>query len=305
VQRMRTFTHLMPGEKQGCIGCHESRQQAVAAPHPAPRAPERLRPPDWGAGIGFDYARIVQPVLDRHCVECHSGPTPAAKVDLCGDATDFFNVSYETLARGRKRKGETEWDSPYVNWIPTYNGMEQNILEVTPKTWGSPHSQLAEVLLSGHPDTNGAPRLKLNSPERRRVMAWIDLNVPYYGTSETTHPETRGCRQLLPVDFEKTLAEVANRRCGDCHNGGKIPRQFWTRIVNPQLNNFLLAPLAKEFGGSGACGQAVFASTNDADYQAILRMFDPLLAGLRLRPRTDMAGAKPADVDRSCLGKLD
>ncbi len=305
VQRMRTFTHLMPGEKQGCIGCHEPRQQVVAAPRSLPRASDRLRPPDWGEGVGFDYARIVQPVLDTHCVKCHSGPTPPAKVDLCGDVTDFFNVSYETLARGRKRKGEAEWDSPYVNWIPTYNGMEQNILEVTPKAWGSPRSQLAELLVNGHPDTNGAPRLKMAASEIRRVLAWIDLNVPYYGTSETTHPETVGCRRIYPAALDKTLAEVATRRCAECHDGGKVPRQFWTRISNPELNSFLLAPLAKAAGGSAVCGKIVFASTADPDYLAIRRTFDTVLAQLRERPRTDMAGARPAVVDRSCLGKLD
>ena len=26
VQRMRTFTHLMPGEVQGCIGCHDQTE---------------------------------------------------------------------------------------------------------------------------------------------------------------------------------------------------------------------------------------------------------------------------------------
>jgi len=304
VQRMRTFTHLMPGETQGCIGCHESRQQVAAAPIAAPRVPEALRPPEWGEPVGFDYARVVQPLLDAHCVKCHSGVTPPGKVDLCGDATDFFNVSYEVLARGRQRAGEAEWDSPYVNWIPTYNGMEQNILEVTPKAWGSPRSRLAEVLLSGHPDTSGTPRLTMEAREIRRVLAWIDLNVPYYGTSETTHPDTRGCRQLLPADLEKTLSDVAKRRCSECHEGGKIPRQFWTRIVNPQMNSFLLAPLAKKAGGSGACGKEVFQSAADPDYQAILRTFDPVLAHLRELPRTDMAGAKPAEVDRSCLGSL-
>ena len=225
-------------------------------------------------------------------------------MDLCGDATDFFNVSYETLARGRRRAGEAEWESPYVNWIPTYNGMEQNILEVTPKAWGSPRSRLAEILVRGHPDTNGAPRFKLEPRETRRVLAWIDLNVPYYGTSETTHPEAIGCRRIYPTELDATLADVAKRRCSECHNGGKIPRQFWTRIVNPQMNAFMLAPLAKDAGGSGACGKAVFASAADPDYQTLLRVFEPVLAQLRTRPRTDMPGAKPADVDRSCLGSL-
>jgi hypothetical protein len=305
VQRMRTFTHLMPGETQGCVGCHEPRQQTAAAPQAAPRLPDVLRPPEWGEAVGFDFTAHVQPVLDAHCVKCHSGATPPRKVDLCGDKTDFFNVAYETLARGRKRSGEAEWDSPYVNWIPTYNGMEQNILEVTPKAWGSPRSKLTEILLGGHPETNGLPRVKMEPREIRRLLTWIDLNVPYYGTSETAYPEKRGCCQMYPADLDKTLADVAKRRCAGCHNGGKIPRQFWTRITNPQMNPFLLAPLPKEAGGSGACGRAVFQTRDDPDYQALLRTFEPILAQLRARPRMDMPGAKPADVDRSCLGKLD
>ena len=321
VQRMRTFTHLMPGELQGCVGCHEPRQQTVRSGGvPAATAavgqgttpasgltgvsPAKLRPPDWGERVGFDYSTVVQPVLDTHCVSCHSGPLPPKKVDLCGDKTDFFNVSYEWLARGRKHSGESEWDSPYVSWIPTYNGMEQNILEVTPKAWGSPRSLLAEILLSGHRDTNGAPRVHPEPREIRRVLAWIDLNVPYYGTSETAYPDRKGCRQILPADLDRTLADVAQRRCSGCHAGGKIPRQVWTRITHPEMNNFLLAPLARSAGGSEACGQPTFQSAADSDYQAILQTFAPLTALLRDRPRMDMPGAKPADVDRSCLGQI-
>lgn len=51
-------------------------------------------------------------------------------------------------------------------------------------------------------------------------------------------------------------------------------------------------------------GKAIFKSVADPDYQAILQTFDPVLAQLRERPRTDMVGAKPADVDRSSLGSL-
>ncbi len=305
VQRMRTFTHLMPGEVQGCVGCHESRQRVVIPARVASRLPETLRPPEWGQGIGFDYSTLVQPVLDRHCTQCHSGPTPAAKVDLCGDKTDFFNVSYEFLARGRRRSGEAEWDSPYVSWIPTYNGMEQNILEITPKAWGSPRSRLAELLLNGHPGADGKSRLQMSPPEIRRLLTWMDLNVPYYGTSETAYPERKGCCQIYPADLDQTLLEIGKSRCAECHKDGKIPRQFWTRISNPQMNNFMLAPLARSAGGSGICGQPVFASTDDPDYQAILKTFQAVNDMLHERPRLDMPGGKPALVDRSCLGKLD
>lgn len=295
VQRMRTFTHLMPGEVQGCIGCHADRSSVT---QPARRratatAPRELRPPAWGQGVGFDYSTVIQPILDRHCVTCHSGLQPPQRVDLGGDKTDFFNVSYETLARGRHRISEGEYDSPYVNWIPTYNGMEANILEVTPKAWGSPRSKLADLLLAGHPDAAGQPRVQLTAAERRQIFQWIDLNIPYYGTTEPAYPDMRGCRQIYPADLDKTLAAVAARRCAGCHAGGEIPREVWTRITHPQLNRFLLAPLAKTAGGLEACGQTVFASQDDPDYQAILRTFEPLTALLKAKPRDDMPGARP------------
>lgn len=303
VQRMRSFTHLMPGEVQGCVGCHASRSDATPLGDRATavhRSFKPLTPPEWGPG-GFDYAAVVQPVLDRHCQECHSGVSPAGEVDLSGDRTDFFNVSYETLARGRRQAGEAQWESPYVSWIPSYNGFEANILQVTPKSWGSPRSKLADLLLSGHPDQEGRPRVQLDQASVRRVLAWIDLNVPYYGTSETTHPDNRGSRRIYPADLDRVLQEVAGRRCSGCHEGGKVPRPFWTRLTHPELNAFLAAPLAEAAGGSGKCRQAVFASPQDADYQAILRTFDPVLEELERNPRMDMPGAKASlAVNRSC-----
>ena len=298
VQRMRSFTHLMPGEVQGCIGCHEQRRHAS---RPAPgaaynRTPRDIEPPEWGAG-GFDYSRVVQPVLDKHCIECHNSITPPDGIDLTAGKTDYFNVSYDVLARENQGRTGTK----YVNWIPTYNGQEWNILEVTPKTWGSPRSKLAELILSGHPDEDGEPRYEMNEMERRRIFAWIDLNVPYYGTSETAYPDNQGCRRIVPPALEKTLAEVANRRCAECHAGGKVPRRQWVRITEPQYNPFLIAPLAKAAGGNEKCGKAIFADTNDPDYKAILATFDPVVEMLRNTPRMDMPNAVPSDtVSRCC-----
>ncbi|MCX5685437.1 MAG: hypothetical protein NT049_17410, partial [Planctomycetota bacterium] len=304
VQRMRTFTHLMPGETQGCIGCHEPRTQTSAvaqATDALHAAAHKLRPPEWGVE-GVDYSRVVQPVLDKHCVSCHSGVRAAKKVDLSGDKTDFFNVSYEWLARGRKGNGFVNWGSPYVSWIPTYNGHEQNILQIAPKTWGSPRSPLADLLLAGHPDAAGKPQVNMTDAERRRVLLWIDLNVPYYGTSDAVYATRKGARQLYPADLDKTLADVAKRRCAECHSGGAVPRPFWTRITHPELNGFLAAPLAAAAGGSGACGKAVFRDTGDPDYHAILKTFEPIAATMREQPREDMLPvAVQANANRSGL----
>jgi hypothetical protein len=298
VQRMRTFTHFMPGEVQGCVGCHERRlDTSRARPTIASAAmPKELRPPEWGVR-GFGYSEIVQPVLDRYCAGCHNPVDAPGRVDLSGGKTDFFNVSYETLAReNRTRRG-----SKYVSWICTNNGWEWNILEVQPKSWGSPQSRLAEIVLSGHPDERGKARFEMDEVSRRRIFAWIDCNVPYYSTSETAYPERRGCRQIVPENLEAVLADVAARRCAECHQGGKIPRREWVRITEPELNPFLLAPLARSAGGSQRCGRAVFADRRDPDYQAILTTFEPLTAMLKARPRMDMPGGVPATgVCREC-----
>jgi len=290
VQRMRSFTHLMAGEVQGCIGCHEPRSESprVARMQRTGRRPQPLRPPEWGRR-GFDYAGIVQPVLDRHCTRCHKPPDPPNGVDLTGDVTDFFCVSYEVLAREKFDRG---WGGRgYTRSISTYNGAERNILEITPKVWGSPASPLADRILAGHPDADGRPRARLTDAQRRRLFAWIDLNVPYYGTSLARDYERQGCRRLYPADLDKVLADVAGRRCAACHQGGKVPRKEWVRIARPRYNAFLLAPLARSAGGTEACGRAVFQNTSDPDYRAVLDTFEAVRQGLRQRPRVDMAGA--------------
>lgn len=283
VQRMRTFTHFMPGEKQSCIGCHADRNYVSPAGMTAGRsiaagrAARQLAEPEWGSRDGFSFARVVQPVLDKQCVRCHD---EKSSLDLSGDRTDYFNVAYENLAR-RGTQAEHGDDArggmagfgknPYTSWIPTFNGCESNILLIEPKTWGSPVSRLAEVVLSGHPDDQGAKRIDLSAGERLRILMWIDLNVPYYGTSQSRQPGLRGCRQILPKDLDAVLKDVAARR------GIVLPRTFFVRLDHPEKNPFLAMPLAA--GG--------FASPEDPDYRRILGCFAEVPAALAERIDVD------------------
>ena len=304
VQRMRSFTHLMPGEIQGCVGCHADRNTLtpVRGGQLVLRGPaQELHQPAWGVK-GFSYPEVVQGVFDRHCTECHNEREQPGGVDLTGDMTDFFNVSYDVLGR-TGTQGEKEWlqhgspsgaefdrvrgMSPWIEWLWTINGSETNILEIAPRRWGSPASKLAEILRSGHPDENGQPRVAVPDDDRRRVYLWMDLNIPYYGTSSSNHPEQLGSRRMLPLDLDATLSEVASRRCVQCHQG-ELPRKFYTRVMNPEKNSFLLAPLAAAAGGTQKCGLPVFPSTDDPDYQRILQTFAPIHALLKQRPRADM-----------------
>ena len=161
---------------------------------------------------------------------------------------------------------------------------------MTPKAWGSPASLLAELIVSGHPDEDGARRVTLAPEERQRVFTWIDLNVPYYGTSESNYYDRKGCRRLYPEGLDAVLEDVAGRRCAECHKES-IPRAHYTRILTPEENSFLLAPLAKTAGGTEACGRPVFPSREDPDYRKILDTFSPLRRMVEKRPRMDMPGA--------------
>ena len=99
LQRMTSGLQLMPGERVSCIGCHEGRQSTPRSlsglPLAAHMPPRDLKPPEWGTDGILDYPSLVQPVLDRHCVECHSGPTPDGGYDLTGDKTRYFSMSYD------------------------------------------------------------------------------------------------------------------------------------------------------------------------------------------------------------------
>ena len=284
VQRMRTFTHLMPGERQSCIGCHADRNYISSADFPngnrsiaISRPAEPLTPPEWGNKIGFSFPRIVQPVLDKNCVKCHD---ETSKLDLSGDRTDYFNVAYENLAR-RGTQAEHGWDArggmsrfgrnKYTSWIPTYNGCESNILQITPKQWGSHASLLANLVIAGHPDSKGNKRIALTHSDQEKILLWIDLNVPYYGTSQSRLPHLRGCRRVYPANLDRVLAEVGKRR------NIRLPRTFFVRLDHPEKNVFLAKPLE----------EGVFKSTEDPDYQKILGCFKGVRDLLKLRNDID------------------
>ena len=310
LQRMRSFTHLMPGEIQGCVGCHADRN-SVASSGPKlmataiRRKPQELQAPAWGVK-GFSYQEVVQGVFDRNCLKCHNERKQDGNVDLSGDMTDFFNVSYDILAR-TGTQSERRWIhhgspsgakydkvrgmSPYTEWIWTINGAGANVLEIKPMRWGSPASKLAEIIRTGHPDKNGKKQVNVPPADRKRVYLWIDLNVPYYGTSSSNHKARLGSRRMMPQALEATLRDVASRRCASCHKKG-VPRKFYTRVMKPQNNNFLLAPLAKSAGGTEKCGKAIFKSTDDPDYRKIMKTFEPIHELLRKRPRADMKNFK-------------
>ena len=316
LQRMTSAVQVMPGERISCLGCHEPRQWAPPAagriPLAARRPPRRLTPLPWGHDGIVDFPTIVQPVLDKYCVRCHSGPDPDGGCDLSGDKTRYFNMAYDNLL-GRSRSyrqhnmdtgemlpEERAKGQPLVHFfwlLRTPTGVNQ------PLWAGCFASRLPEYFESDH----GEQSVPLEA--RQRIYLWIDANVPYYGTYAHSRPKSPGRRDLctdvktgqsLPW-FTQEFLGVYNRRCASCH--GKYEgttdwegRFAWINFTHPQNSPALTAHLAKNAGGRGIVkpvnGQVPpqFTSTADDDYQVLLRAIE---TGRRLAfvtPEADMPG---------------
>ena len=163
LQRMRSVVQLQPGERRSCVGCHEQRDAtppAVAASLRS-RPAEPLTPPPWG-DAPFDYAGVVQPVLDAACVRCHGAPG-AAKPDLRGRAdADGVPASYRSLVEGG-----------WVHYFDCVYGARH--FRAEPMSFGTLQSRLFPALKDEHHVS-----VSLTMDQRRALTTWIDLNCPLW-----------------------------------------------------------------------------------------------------------------------------
>jgi hypothetical protein len=75
VQSMRSATYLHPGEQLTCLGCHEKKGQAPVhntLPMALQRSPSRLVPNLEDGSCPLTYARLVEPLLENKCNQCHA-----------------------------------------------------------------------------------------------------------------------------------------------------------------------------------------------------------------------------------------
>ncbi len=203
VQTERTFVNYIPGEIRSCIGCHEkpndaapvgSRGTALAIRREA--SVPAAQPGEENAQRPLDYMADVQPVLNRHCIECHSGKEPKAGLNLSGELTTLFCRSYESLLperrRGKGRKpscfplvgptiGENHPKTGNVHYLPTrsigsHNSILVAMLAPESVTLEDPEERkIAAKLAKQH------AKVKLSKPELLKITNWIDTNSQYYG----------------------------------------------------------------------------------------------------------------------------
>jgi hypothetical protein len=180
IQSMRSGTYLHPGERLICQGCHEPKQRAPSSGHAVPlalrRPPSRIQPEAQGSNP-FSYVRLVQPMLDKHCVSCHR---QREALDLSGSVG-----------------GEHGWTRSYANLAEKYgfyyhvtNGSIRSGIHggsrTIPGQFGARAAPLRNYLDERHYG------VKLDDDERRRITLWLDCNSEFYGAYEDTAAQARG-----------------------------------------------------------------------------------------------------------------
>ena len=168
VQRMRTFVNFRPGETRACIGCHQQRQWAPATKPVMAlgRPPRELSPqPGETAPRVLYYPTDVQPILDKHCIQCHDGEKPDGDLDLSGRLTTLFSRSYEQIV-GKDLVKVWRENAPKTG----------EAAPIPPYTLGSHASRLIELIREGHED------VRLTREEFIKLATWVDANAPYYGS---------------------------------------------------------------------------------------------------------------------------
>ena len=316
VKRMQSFTMLMPGEAQGCVGCHEPRTGTTSLPAASgalmalERPPSRIEPIP-GVPEVIDYPRDVQPVWDRHCVSCHSAEEPSGHVVLTGDHNEWFTQSYYALFA-------YEQISDVRNWEENGNN--------PPWGFGTGASPLMKIIDGSHYDA------KLTKQEHDLVRLWVESSAVFMGTYAVQNRVENAVAESLnlsKVALGKPVGPIVEKRCLTCHGSvahlgrrvtkeeeapgygvskdGKppemlnLPRYCWNlyNLSYPEKSMILLAPLAEEAGGYGWCkaedGQpaAVFRDAKDPDYQAILQAVRGAKTRQEKAGRHGMPGYRP------------
>ncbi|MHB8897561.1 MAG: serine hydrolase [Thermoguttaceae bacterium] len=310
VKRMHSFTSVMPGETTTCVGCHEKRTEAPSAgdrdrllqvmntrpvdPEPVPGVPEI-----------FDYLRDIQPILDRHCLECHNHDREEGGFNISGHWGPLYPIGYIQMS-WRELFGDNRIILPYA---------EHSKSNFEPYEIGTGSSRLLKLIEEGHEG------VKMPEGEQKVIRHWLDAGANHAGTYAVNSHGTIGFYELsVNVRNDKAwpetqaLVEVMTRRCDGCHapteaekkigsyalpahfyaryypadefqknryvahtmseDGGRHNRHLIYNLSYPELSKAARSPLAKAAGGLGVCearsGQAVFKDQSDGDYRVIV-----------------------------------
>ena len=243
--------------------------RALARPAMPPLALQR--PPSQLSGWQgeprlFGFTAEVQPIFNRHCLECHDfGKDGAKKLVLAPDRDLTFNAAYIEL-----------WRKRYVHCVGA------GPAEIQPAyAWGSHPSKLVQVLRAGHHD------VKLSPEELDRIITWVDLNAPYYPTYNCAHPESVSGRCPLTRPQLARLCNWSARRWS-----GRTKARRSTASAPAR------ASWSASTGRNSARAWPTSRTRADPKYREALALIQAGKEMLALHPEADRPGFVPCAEDQ-------
>lgn len=270
----RSFIYAQRGEIIGCAGCHEDKRRSGPPQELARRRViAELQPrPALDYDGEFSFVRSVQPVFDRHCIQCH-GLKPVEK-----GKKEPLNLIGTTAIRSLVAR-------KLVSWVSSYSETASS----KTNDYFAAASRLTAILKKGHHDVVLSPN------EWDMLIVWMDLNVPefsdgYYGFNR---PEQRVSD---PVG-EKALREAVAERFGK-----ELAAQPFPALVNvgsPNKSRILLAALPLDKGGWGQFENS-FKGVDDPDYVAMRGRVEAAIKPQAYRDHLGTCGRGTNCVCNSC-----
>jgi len=242
LQLMRSWTMAQPGEGLSCVGCHENRSMGpAAAPGTAMlRAPSELKP-FYGPTRGFGFTSEIQPVVEKYCIGCHDGTTDLAPDGR--DKKDRYTVADRVVGTGpntgkRFREcGIPDFTNPknahaLLHPYVRRNGPEGDYHLLTPLEFHADTSELIQMLRKGHHN------VVLDQEAWDRIITWIDLNSPFYGSwteagakQETLARRIELRKKYAAVDYNPE--QVVTVKYGDGQKVMPFPPKAKTEPAKP------------------------------------------------------------------------
>jgi hypothetical protein len=118
------------------------------------------------------FPRLVQPILARRCISCHTKEPKAPSLSPEPGQRHGWSQAYDTLVRRAWTAGGTR---------------------SVPGRVGARASSLLRMLDKGHHD------VKLSAEELRRITLWIDCSSNFFGAYLHPERQARGERVMPSV----------------------------------------------------------------------------------------------------------
>jgi mono/diheme cytochrome c family protein len=254
----------------------------------------------------IDFPRDIQPILDTHCIQCHSPEKREGNVSLIGNRSPLYSISYFTItAKSLVADGRNLARSNYP-----------------PRVLGTGSSKLLQFCDESHYG------VKLSDQEMATIRLWIDTGATYPGTYAALGSgmvggyarNTMDRRDLQWAEIQ-AMQQTLTENCTSCHTKErniqlplspsdeignppwvplspndvrrKFARHLLYDLTEPERSALLLGPLATSAGGYESCGSAILTNRDDPRYQAILSGITRTKQHLDEIKRFDMPGFVP------------